>query len=201
MKKILMVLVAFSLLAGSNVLADDLAEVKKIVSESIEVAIGLIKDKSIDKETRDKKIIEAVAPFFDFDFMAKICLGKKGWMEMSPENRKVYLDRFVERLQESFLEKLDLYTDEEVVVDQAKKVKNRIYVVTHLVSSDDKMEMIFKFRETEKGWLVYDMEILGVSVVQTYRSQFAGYLKDHSPDELVERLKSKGSFTVPTGKQ
>jgi phospholipid transport system substrate-binding protein len=111
------------------------------------------------------------------------------------------IDRFVQRLQESYLEKLDLYTDEEVVVDDAKKEKNRIYVITHLITEDDKMEMVYKFRKTGEGWLVYDIEILGVSIVQTYRSQFAGFLRDHSSEELLERLKTAGTFTVPTGNE
>lgn len=199
MKKVLTLLMAISLLCSMPLLADDLAEVKQIVSKSIDRVIELVKDKEIDKETRNQKIIDTVKPFFDFEFMAKICLGKKHWMEMSPKNREIYIDRFVERLQESYLEKLDLYTDEEVVVEEAKRVKSRIYVITHLLTKDDKMEMIYKFRKTSKGWLVYDIEILGVSIVQTYRSQFAGYLRDHSADELLERLKSAGSFAVPDG--
>lgn len=199
MKKVLTLLMAISLLCSMPLLADDLAEVKQIVSKSIDRVIELVKDKDIDKETRNQKIIDTVKPFFDFEFMAKICLGKKHWVEMSPKNREIYIDRFVERLQESYLEKLDLYTDEEVVVEEAKRVKSRIYVITHLLTKDDKMEMIYKFRKTSKGWLVYDIEILGVSIVQTYRTQFAGYLRDHSADELLERLKSAGSFTVPDG--
>ena len=199
MKKVITLLMAISLLCSMPLLADDLAEVKQIVSKSIDRVIELVKDKDIDKETRNQKIIDTVKPFFDFEFMAKICLGKKHWVEMSPKNREIYIDRFVERLQESYLEKLDLYTDEEVVVEEAKRVKSRIYVITHLLTKDDKMEMIYKFRKTSKGWLVYDIEILGVSIVQTYRTQFAGYLRDHSADELLERLKSAGSFTVPDG--
>ena len=52
---------------------------------------------------------------------------------------------FVERLKLSYLEKLDLYTDEEVVVDEARKTKkNRVEVLTYLVTKDDKKEMIYK---------------------------------------------------------
>ncbi|MBU2510343.1 ABC transporter substrate-binding protein [bacterium] len=198
MKKITF-LIVFALVFSRPLFADDLADVKNIVSKSIVIVIDTIKNKSLDRSTRDKKIIDTVVPFFDFEFMAKVCLGKKHWTEASPEKRDQYLDLFVKRLQESYLEKLDLYTDEEVVVDEAKKEKNRIHVITHLVTKDDKMEMIYKFRETDNGWLVYDIEILGVSIVQTYRSQFSGFLKDKSFDDLLENLKSSDAFKVPTG--
>ena len=129
---------------------------------------------------------------FDFDRMAKLSLGKKYWKSLSKDGRKEFSRLFVERLKQSYLDKLDLYTDEEVVVDEAKqKKKNRVEVLTYLVSKDDKMEMKYKlYKDKKKGWLVYDVEVLGVSIVQTYRSQFSGYLKKKSMDELMNLLRS-----------
>ncbi|MCG8336854.1 MAG: ABC transporter substrate-binding protein [Proteobacteria bacterium] len=199
MKKLVATLLICGLTLTQTVKADDLTDVKQIVAKSIAIVIDLVKDKQIDKATRNQKIIETIEPFFDFEFMAKVCLGKKHWKAMTPAKRKLFVERFVMRLQDSYLEKLDLYTDEEVVVDEAKRVKKRIHVVTHLVSKTDKMEMIYKFRKARTGWLVYDIEILGVSIVQTYRSQFAGFLKQNSIDDLLEKLTKSGSFTVPTG--
>ena len=46
------------------------------------------------------------------------------------------------------------------------------------------------YKDKKKGWLVYDVEVLGVSIVQTYRSQFSGYLKKKSMGDLMERLRS-----------
>ena len=90
------------------------------------------------------------------------------------------------------MEKLDLYTDEEVIIGDAKQTKKkRAVLTTYLVSEDDKKEMIYKFRKHKKrGWVVYDVDILGVSFIQTYRSQFSGVLKNKSMDELIEDLKN-----------
>lgn len=197
MKKAVLLLVACGLVFSGLVLADDLSEVKNIVSKNITIVIDLVRDKKLDKPTRNKKIIETVTPFFDFEFMAKVCLGKTHWDAMNAAQQKEYIELFVKRLQDSYLEKLDLYTDEEVVVDEAKQVDKRIYVITHLVTKKDKMEMIYKFRETKQDWLVYDMELLGVSIVQTYRSQFAGFLKNHTVSELLTNLRTSGSLEEP----
>ncbi len=182
-------------------MAGELSEVKDIVETNIKIVIKLVKDKSLEKQVRNKKIIDTVVPFFDFDFMAKVCLEKKHRKKLSKAELKKFTDLFVTRLQESFLEKLDLYTDEEVVIEKAKKVKKRIHVVTYLVSKGDKMEMNFKFKKTKKGWKVYDLEILGVSMVLTYRSQFSGFLKEKSMDDLIKKLSQTGSFGVPTGEK
>lgn len=198
MKKMIVVLFC-SILLAQPALADDKSDILKTVKTQIDVVIDTLKQKDLDKKTKDQKIIDAVVPFFDFDLMAKLSLGKQGWVAMNKTQRAEFSDLFVKRLQESFLEKLDLYTDEEVVVDEAKKVNNRIHVVTHLVSKDDKMEMVYRFYKSKTDWMVYDVEILGVSMVQTYRSQFASILKDSSVEELLKRLRVTGGFKVPTG--
>lgn len=191
----------FALVFAQPSMADDVAHVQAIVDQNIKLVIDYIKDKKLDKQTRNEKIIETVVPFFDFDFMAMVCLEKKHRRKLSNAQQKEFTELFVKRLQESFLEKLDLYTDEEVIVENAKKVKKRIHVLTYLVSKGDKMDMKFKFKKTKKGWKVYDLEILGVSMVLTYRSQFSGFLKKNSMDDLLKKLSQSGSFTVPTGEE
>ena len=187
-----------SLLTLTYVYADENAEVLQLAKTRIDSVIVLLRDQDISKEERDKKIIGTINPIFDFKLMAKICLGKKHWVPLSPEDRKTFVDTFVLRLQESYLDKLELYTDEEVVVEEAISVKKRIHVLTHLVTKDDDLEMTYKFYNSSDGWKIYDVVILGVSVVQTYRSQFSGFLKDASFDQLMEKLKTTGGFTIPT---
>ena len=197
MKKIVTIIFCAVLLIQPS-LADEKSGVLKTVKTQIDLVIDTLKRKDLDKKTKDQKIIDAVIPFFDFDRMAKLSLGKKGWKAMNKKQRAEFSDLFVKRLQEFFLEKLDIYTDEEVVVEEAKNVKKRIHVITHLVSKDDKMEMVFKFYKTKKGWKVYDVIILGVGMVQTYRSQFASILKESSIEELLNRLRVTGGLKEPT---
>ena len=189
------------LLTMPLVRADDTAEVMQMVKSNIDIVIDLLRNKEIDKKERNQKIIATINPFFDFRTMARVCLGETYWKPLSPAERKAFVELFVLRLQESYLEKLDLYTDEEVVVEDATAVKKRIHVLTRLVTKDDKLEMVYKFYKSKRGWLVYDVVILGVSVVQTYRSQFSGFLKESSFADLMERLKTTGGFTIPTDEE
>ncbi len=199
--RILLLSVIIALVMPQLTFADEAATVKKNAEQRINAVIDHIRDKSLDKKTRNAEIIVAIAPMFDFSQMAKLSMGKKNWSMMNPAQRQEFNQLFVIRLQESYLEKLDLYTDEDVVVDQAKLVKKRIHVRSHLVAKDDKIEMIYKFyKKKNQGWKVYDVVIMGVSIVQTYRSQFAGILKNESIEDLLKRLRQTGRFTVPAGK-
>jgi len=171
--------------------ADEATEITKMAKEKVNNIITYLRNTSLEKETRNKKIIDEVNTMFDFKLMARLSLGKK-WKKIKKKQRKEFVKVFVKRIQRSYLEKLDLYTDEEVIIGDAKQTKKkRAVLTTYLVSEDDKKEMIYKFRKHKKrGWVVYDVDILGVSFIQTYRSQFSGVLKNKSMDELIEDLKN-----------
>ena len=181
---------------SSALVADEVSEIRAMTKEKVDIVINILKDKSLSKNEKKEGILETIDGLFDFSLMARLSLGKKHWKSLSKEKRKEFSELFVERLKLSYLEKLDLYTDEEVVVDEARKTKkNRVEVLTYLVTKDDKKEMIYKLYKTKKkGWMVYDVDVLGVSIVQTYRSQFSGVLKKETMEQLMERMRSAGEL-------
>ena len=180
--------------ASSALFADEISEIRAMTKEKVDVVINILKDKSLSKQEKKEGILKTIDGLFDFSLMARLSLGKKHWKSLRKAKRKEFSELFVERLKLSYLEKLDLYTDEEVVVDEARLTKkNRVEVLTFLVSEDDKKEMIYKLYKTKKKeWMVYDVNILGVSIVQTYRSRFSGILKKESMEQLMERMRSTG---------
>ena len=181
---------------SSAPLADEVKKIRAMTKEKVDIVINILKDKSLSKNEKKEGILETIDGLFDFSLMARLSLGKKHWKSLSKEKRKEFSELFVERLKLSYLEKLDLYTDEEVVVDEARMTKkNRVEVLTYLVTKDDKKEMIYKLYKTKKkGWMVYDVDVLGVSIVQTYRSQFSGVLKKETMEQLMERMRSAGEL-------
>ena len=166
------------------------------LSSELEKRIGLImellKDKAMPKEQRDVKMIDAVEDLFDFKLMARLSLGKTVWSPLNKAQKEAFTDIFITRLKRSYLEKMYLYTDEDVEVKPVvKNSAKRISVPAYILDTKGKTELIYKFYKSKKsGWLLYDLEVEGVSFIQTYRTQFAGILKESTFDELVERLKT-----------
>ncbi|MEE8483092.1 MAG: ABC transporter substrate-binding protein [Nitrospinota bacterium] len=178
--------------------AEDTDEIKNLLKGKIDIVVQLLQEENMDKKKRNEKILETVSPIFDFPRMAKLSLGKKHWTGISAEERKEFSTLFVEQLKESYLDKLELYSNEDVVVEEAKRVKSRIHIVTHLVSKGDTKEMVYKFYKSKQGWKIYDVVMLGVSIVQTYRSQFDGVLKKETFEDLLRKLRKTGEFSSPT---
>jgi phospholipid transport system substrate-binding protein len=186
----------FIILAGMLFMLPLSASTESEIADTIATAVNeittLAKDKSINKDARYKKLDSIVTPLFDFALMSRLSLGKKQWKALDSKEKKDFTKLFTERIKHSYASKLDLYTDEQVVIEKAIRVKNRIHLPTYLVQKGEKKEVLYKLYHSKKykKWLIYDVDILGVSILQTYRSQFAEILKKDSFSALLEKLKT-----------
>ena len=193
-KSLLTLIVLFVMGASQSVAADDKADIKAMMKEKVSAVTTLIQDKETSKDVRNKKIEAIVTPLFDYGLMGRLSLGKKQWKKLSKQERADFAHLFEERVTQSYISKLDLYSDEVVAIDDAIKVKSRIHLPTHLMSKNEKRDILYKFYKSKKrGWLIYDVDILGVSLIQTYRTQFSGILKNDSFAVLLEKLKTEKS--------
>jgi len=110
---------------------------------------------------------------------------------MGVENQARFTKAFEAKLKQSYMEKLDLYTDEKIVIKNSEKIKDaRIHLTMHLMRNSEVYEIIYKFyKDKNNEWLIYDVDILGVSIIQTYRTQFADILTRESFEQLLAKLK------------
>jgi len=184
------------LLFASPTLADAPDDVRELLKIKIDAVVVLLQDKTVEKTHRNELILDIITPVFDYQTMAKLSLGKKHWPSLSQEQQVTFTDRFSKRLQASYLEKLDLYSDEKVLYGTAQAEGKQVHVPTTLISKGSKIEMLYKFYSSAAGWKIYDVEIGGVSVIQTYRSQFDGVLSAGTIDDLLEKLRIEGAFVI-----
>ena len=176
------------LLLIQTVGADDTNVAKKLLESKIEAAIAVLQKKDLDEQEKNKQIIEIVTPLFNFPLMAKLSLGRKYWPGLVKEKRQRFTELFTKRLKESYLDKLTLYTDEKVVFKTPVQEKRKIKIQTELISKNNTISMLYKFHKSKHGWLIYDIEIQGVSIISTYRSQFDQVLSKGTIDELLIKL-------------
>ncbi len=191
--KFLVYAVLFTLLFSQPGLSNELEEVDLLAKEKIGAMIEILQDECLDKAERNARVISLLTPIFDFPRMAQLSLGQKYWKQLSPEKQREFSDLFVKRIQNSYLEKLELYTDENVLFKETKQVKKRIHVLTELVSGDETIEVLYKLYKSGNGWKIYDVEIFGVSIIQTYRSQLQSALKKGSIDDLLATFRNDES--------
>ena len=168
--------------------ADDKREAEDIVKSKLDAVFTVLKNESLDQQAKKNEINAIVTPMFDFDLMAKLTLGKKYWPGLPQEKKEKFTELYIELLKTSYLDKLALYTDEKVIFEPAAQVKNKVHIPTELISKDRKTSILYKLYKPADGWKVYDLEIQGVSIIRSYRSQFVQILQNGTIDDLLLKM-------------
>ena len=184
------------LVLGGELLADTKGISERFMTKA-DAVVAVVKNKSLATDARMDKIIQTIDPLFDFRLMARLSLGKKRWNALGEAKQKEFTDLYVKRMKSSYSQKIDAYTDEKIIVRESKQLKkNRVVLVTDLVGSDDKTEVVYKYhkskgkQEGKDEWLIYDAVISGVSIITTDKSQFKEVLRENSIDVLMDKMRN-----------
>ena len=189
MKNLLYIALSFLILIQSAA-ADDRRVAEELVRSKLESVISVLQKKNLEKEEKKQEIMEIIEPIFDFHLMGKLALGRKHWPDLPQEKRATFDALFVKRLREAYLEKMVLYTDEAIEHQDAVEVRGKVHVPAHIVSKDKKIAMLYKLYKSKNDWKIYDIEIEGVSIISSYRSQFDETLATGTMDDLLYKLEN-----------
>lgn len=174
---------------ASTLLAVSESEIKADVQVRTDKAISVLKDSSLEREAKAKALFSIFDPIFDYKQMAKISLGKR-YNTLTQDEQAKFDAAFEQKLKNSYIDKLLSYTNQEVALKDATKPQPARYWLKAELSSEGKIyEFVYKFYDAkERGWLLYDLDIIGVSVIQTYRSQFADMMQNADIATLIAKL-------------
>ena len=169
-------------------IADDKSDAEAIVKSKLDAVFAVLQKDDLDQQGKTQEINAIVTPMFDFDLMAKLTLGKKHWPGLPREKKEKFTELYIELLKTSYLDKLALYTDEKVLFEPPAQVKKKVHIPTLLISKDRKTSILYKLYKPTDDWKVYDLEIQGVSIIRSYRSQFSETLKNGTIDDLLLKM-------------
>ena len=178
------------LILCQSAMAENKASAEKLLKENLAAVFAVLQKQDLNQEAKNHEIIDIVNPMFDFSLMAKLTLGRKYWPGLTPRQKEIFTQLFIKRLRASYLDRLTLYTNEKVLYESSVAVKKKIHIPTYLVSPDQKISILYKFYNSESNWKIYDLEIQGVSIIRSYRSQFHEILKSGTFDDLLTKLES-----------
>jgi len=163
---------------------------------SIDGIIAILSDPSLKgpemAEKRREKIRIKIHERFSFHDMAKRSLGK-AWRARSKEERQEFVTIFSQLIQDSYIGKIEGYSDEKVLYDNEILRKRTAVIKTRIITKEG-TDIPLDYRLIEKPggtWMVYDVIIEGISLVRNYRTQFSTTISSSSYENLVNKLKSK----------
>ena len=171
--------------------AGDVEDINSMVKKKVAVIFDLLGKQDIEKNERNEKIVGELNEIMDFKLAAYLSLGKH-WKKISKTQKKEFVETFQQYINNYIVEKIDLYTNQKIDIGDSKIVKKgRAELEIGILSGGETLQVNFKLRKNKKKeWRVYDVDIEGVSLITTFRSQFSGVLKKSSFEELLEKLKN-----------
>ena len=190
MKEALWIIVAFALCVQPSV-ADGKHDARKVVKDTVEAVLAGLRVEGMSDESKRDRIMDIITPVFDFPLMAKLALGKLYWPKLDEAEKKEYTELFIAQLKNSYSAKIALFTDEKVEYEEPVQVKTKVHVGVTVISKDERNKMLYKLYQSKGNWRVYDVEIQGVSIISSYRSQYAQVLKTGSVADLLKKMKDK----------
>lgn len=179
------------LILCQTAMAEDGQPALQLLKKNQDAVFAVVKQSELSEQEKKKKIIEITTPLFDFPLMAKLTLGKKYWPDLSEEQKEKFTRLFIERLRSSYLGRLTSYKDEKIIYESPVLVENKVHIPSFLVSNSNKISILYKFYQSNTDWKIYDLEIEGVSIIRSYRSQFYQILQNGSFEDLLQKMESK----------
>jgi phospholipid transport system substrate-binding protein len=165
------------------------------IKKTTDRILSIVTDPSLKdpaKEPEKRKLIRAaVDEAFDWEEMSRRSLGRY-WGQRTDAERKQFIDLFGRLLEQTYLDKVESYSGEEVRY-QGESVDGGYGTVRVTIVSSKGTDIPVQYRVMKKanGWLVYDVVIEGVSLVNNYRTQFDSILVKSSFQDLIKRIEAK----------
>jgi phospholipid transport system substrate-binding protein len=148
------------------------------------------KDPSKAKEKK-KLIRRAVDECFDWEEMARRSLARH-WAQRTAEEKKEFDRLFAELLERTYMSKVEGYSGEKVRYERETIDGDYAVVKVKILTQKSKdIPVEYRLKKEENDWLVYDVSIEGVSLVNNYRTQFNSIILQSSYENLVKKLREK----------
>jgi phospholipid transport system substrate-binding protein len=156
-----------------------------------------------DIDRLQKLIDEKVAPYLDFDRMTRLSVGHN-WRLATAEQRQALMREFRTLLVRTYGGALSHVTDHKVRMRafRAQPGDTEVTVRTQVAPSvGEPIQLDYRLERTDAGWKIYDVSILGVSLVENFRNSFASEINQNGVDGLIKALSDRNKqLTVSSGK-
>lgn len=157
---------------------------------SVDAVIATVRDEGLDREARRERIREIIERRFDFRTMSRGALSVN-WRRATDEQRDRFVRKFSSLIQDSYIGRIEAYTDERVEYRDERIDGDRVEIDTVIVTGNADIPIRYKLRNNGGEWVVYDVVIEEVSLIRNYRSSYRSIVKREGFDGLMARMDQK----------
>jgi phospholipid transport system substrate-binding protein len=144
-----------------------------------------------------------IMPNVNFQRMTASAVGP-GWRQASPEQQKRLQEEFKTLLVRTYAGALAQVSDQSIAMKplRAAPEDKEVVVRTEIKGKGDPIQLDYRLEKTPgvgAGWKIYNLNVLGVWLVETYRSQFAQQINAKGVDGLIDALAEQNKANAKKG--
>ena len=176
----------------------------RAAEEAPDVLIKRVSSEVLDKIKSDKsiqagdlsKVISLVdsqvMPNVNFTRMTASAVGRN-WRQATPEQQKRLQDEFKILLVRTYSGALAQVKDQVINVKplRAAPEDTEVVVRTEVLRRGEPIQLDYRMEKSATGWRIYDLNVLGIWLVETYRTQFAQEISANGVDGLIASLSQR----------
>ena len=182
---------AFWLAASPALAATPTAFVKAILDGVLTIQSNPALEGPSHEEARAQAIRRVIQKSFDFPFMAQDSLGA-AYDKLSAGQRQEFTSVFSSLFQTSYTNLVLRFLKKETVkYGKENLTGDKARVDTSLVRTNDTIQVDYLLHQKSGGWLLYDVIVDGVSILEKYKSGFAREIQTGSFDSLLGKMKTQ----------
>jgi phospholipid transport system substrate-binding protein len=167
------------------------AFVKNILDEVMAIQNNPAMEGPAHEAERAQAIRRIIQRKFDFPHMAQNTLGAT-YGKLSAGQRQEFADVFSALFQTSYTNMVLRFLKQETIKYGKETVSGgQARVNTTLMRTNDAIQVDYLLHQQSGGWLLYDVSVDGVSILEQYRSGFAREIQARSFDSLLNKMKTQ----------
>jgi phospholipid transport system substrate-binding protein len=144
-----------------------------------------------------------IMPNVDFRRMTAAAVGP-AWRQATPEQQKRLQDEFKILLVRTYSGALAQVNDQIVSIkpQRSEPTDTDVVVRTEVRGHGDPIQLDYRLEKTPgqgAGWKIYNLNVLGVWLVETYRTQFAQEISAKGVDGLIATLVERNKSNAKKG--
>ena len=168
------------------------ALIKRVSSEVLD---AIKSDKAIQSGEMNRVLAlvdTKVMPNVNFTRMTASAVGRN-WRQATPEQKARLQAEFKTLLIRTYSGALSQVNDQKLNVKplRAAPGDTDVTVRTEVLGRGDPVQLDYRMEKTPTGWKIYDLNVLGVWLVETYRTQFAQEVSAKGIDGLIASMSQR----------
>jgi len=179
----------------------------KRISEDVMMTAKSDKEIQSGNSRRVQQIVEEkILPHIDFQRMTSLAAGRH-WRDATPDQQKQLTTEFRSLLVYTYSGAISQIRDQKLEYRplRADAADTDVIVNTQVLQTRaEPIQLSYRLAKSSSGWKIYDINVLGAWLVETYKGSFAAEISKNGIDGLIKTLTDKnkklaGSITK-TGK-